>query len=306
MNRRICLVIAVVFIFVFSVFFLFNDAFMKISEDKFYSQEFDSSKKKILIYGSSHLLQLNSTHIKDRVTTVSENYSVFNMAENGDKPKKRSLNIDRDLELEPEIVIYGVGFRDFSLEQEQSLQTELDVADLIPFDTIQVETLNPKLTTLQVLRSFTIDLMKSNEKTSIPYPNTSIFADVIQEKIASSDELRKDSESVGEFIITTKDNEQLDYFRTIIQTLQENNVKVVVMATPYHSLAIEKIPEIEKMNFYKILSDIEHEFGVQVYDYSNKYEGLSIWRDTSHVALNQKSIVFSNDFAQMIIQEIEE
>ncbi len=37
------------------------------------------------------------------------------MAENGDKPKKRSLNIDRDLELEPEIVIYGVGFRDFSL-----------------------------------------------------------------------------------------------------------------------------------------------------------------------------------------------
>ena len=219
MNRKICFVIAVVFIFVFSGFFLFNDAFMKISEDKFYSQEFDSSKKKILIYGSSHLLQLNSTHIKDRVTTVSENYSVFNMAENGDTPKKRSLNIDRDLELEPEIVIYGVGFRDFSLEQEQSLQTELDISDLIPFDTTEVETLNPKLTTLQVLRSFTIDLMKADEKSDIPYPNTSIFAEVIQEKIASSDELRKDSESVREFIITTQDNEQLDYFRTIIQDI---------------------------------------------------------------------------------------
>ena len=75
---------------------------------------------------------------------------------------------------------------------------------------------------------------------------------------------------------------------------------------PYHNSDIEKIPDIEKRNFYKILSDIEDEFGVQVYDFSNEYEGLSIWRDTSHVALNQKSIVFSDDFAQMIIQEIEE
>ena len=228
------------------------------------------------------------------------------MSENGDTPKKRSLNIERDLELEPEIVIYGVGFRDFSLEKEQNLQTELSVADLLPFDTTEVETLNPKLTTLQVLRSFTIDLTKTDDKTDVPYPNTSIFAEVIQEKIASSDELHKDSESIREFIITTQDNEQLDYFRTIIQTLQENNVKVAVMATPYHNSVIEKIPEIEKRNFYKILSDIEDELGVQVYDFSNEYEGLSIWRDTSHVALNQKSIVFSDDFAQMIIQEIEE
>ena len=45
---------------------------------------------------------------------------------------------------------------------------------------------------------------------------------------------------------------------------------------------------------------------MNIYDYNNKYDELSIWRDGSHIAFNEKAIVFSDDVAQMIIQEIEE
>jgi len=316
MNKKISLVLVVVFVLVFSGFFLFNDTFLKISKDKFYSQEFDSSKKKILIYGSSHLIQLNSTHISEQIVNASENHSVFNVAENGDTPKKRSLNIDRDLQLEPQLVIYGVGFRDFSAketigrqEEDAHLRNEFGVADLIPFDTTEAETLNPKLTTLQVLRSFTMDLMKTGEKPDMPYANTPVFSVRIQDEIADFDACKPYyvcSESVQEFLITEEDNEQLSYFKKIIKKLQENDVKVVVMTTPYHISNIEKIPDVEKRIFYQILSNIEDEFDVKVYDYNNKYDHLPIWRDGSHIAFNEKAIVFSDDVAQMIIQEIEE
>jgi len=121
----------------FRVFF-FNKTFMNISEEKFYSQEFDSSKKKILIYGSSHLIKLNSTHIKEEVAKVSDKYSIFNMAENADTPKRRSLNIDNDLQLEPKIIIYGIGFRDFNSIKKETLETELRFVDIIPFDTTEL------------------------------------------------------------------------------------------------------------------------------------------------------------------------
>jgi len=304
MNGKIGLVLLIVFTVVFSGFFFFNKTFTDISEEKFYSQEFDLSKKKILIYGSSHLIQLNSTHIKEEVSKISDKHVVFNMAENGDTPQRRSLNIDKDLHLEPEIIVYGIGFRDFSSLKKENLETEFRFVDLIPFDTTELETLNPKLTTLEVLRSAAIELITKNKNSNVPYPNTPVFSERVQDIIIESNELNNNLERFEDFSIPTENNEQVEYFRTIIETMTENKIKVIILVTPHHSTVLEKIPQIEMKNFYEILSIIEDKFDVKIYDYSNKYEGLSIWRDATHIAFNEKVIIFSDDVAQIIIKEI--
>ena len=304
MNGKIGLVLGIIFIVVFSGLFYFNHIFMNVSEDKFYSQDFDTSKNKILIYGSSHLVQLNTTHIQSQVENISEKYDIYNMAENADRPKERSINIEKDLKINPELVVYGIGFRDFNSIRNEKSEFDFQLVDLIPFDTTELETLNPKLITLSVLRSIVIDVIKGNQNSDVPYPNTSVFSERIQEKIKNFDELQENSETIKNIIIPTEKNEQKEYFTNIIETLSENKIKVIILITPYHSLAQEKIPESEKVNFYKILTEIEDKFDVTVYNYADRYEDYSIWRDTSHIAYNEKSIIFSDDVAKIIIKEI--
>lgn len=304
MNGRIGLVLAIIFIIVFTGLFHFNNIYSNISEDKFYSQSFDPSKKKILIYGSSHLVQLNSTHIFDKIRDTSDEYILFNMAENGDTPKRRSLNVEKDLSINPEIVVYGIGFRDFSISKNEKTEIEFKINHILPFDTTELETLNPKLTTLEVLRAIVIDVISKNKESTVPYPNTSIFSERIQEEILDEDKLKSKKESLGQILIPLEKNEQVKYFKSIIEKLKENNIKILIVITPHHKIALEEIPKKERDNFYQILSIIEKEFDVKVYDFSDKFSNYSIWRDITHVAYNSKATIFSEEFAQIIIKEI--
>ncbi|QLH04026.1 hypothetical protein C5F49_00820 [Nitrosopumilus oxyclinae] len=304
MNGRIGLVLLMIFIIVFSGLFYFNSMFSNISEDKFYSQEFDLSKKKILIYGSSHMVQLNSTYITEKIENHSNEYLLFNMAENADTPKRRSLNIDKDLKINPELIVYGIGFRDFNLLQNEKKKSEIKLIDIIPLDTTELETLNPKLTTLEALRAVVIDIFTKNEKSTVPYPNTSIFSNRNQEIILDEDKLKSNEETFGKILIPIEKNEQVEYFKSIIKKLKENNIEIIIILTPHHKIALDEIPDNEKNNFYQILLNVEQEFDVKIYDFSNKFSDLPIWRDTTHVAYNEKAIIFSHELAQIIIQEI--
>lgn len=304
MNKKIASVVLVIFIVVFSGFFYFNFYFMDISEDKFYSQNFDSSKKKILIYGSSHLIQLNSTHVSERVQKISEDHVIFNMAENGDTPKRRSLNVENDLNIHPSLVVYGVGFRDFSLMEKNNENNELKLVDLIPFDVTEIELLNPKLKTLEVIRALVIDVISDDKKSNVPYPNTSVFSERVQEKIADIEFLEKNSGGNRDIRIPNVDNEQEKYFRDIINSFKKNNINVIVVLTPYHRIALEEMPQSEKENFFKIIQNVEKDFDVKIIDFSDKFSEDVIWRDTTHIAYNEKSIIFSEEFSDIIIQEI--
>lgn len=303
MNGKISLVLLTMFVLIFSGFFYFNHTFSNISEDKFYSQKFDLSKKKILVYGSSHFVQLNSTHIKEKIENNSNNYLFFNMAENGDTPKRRSLNVENDLGIDPKIVVYGIGFRDFNIQKNDKLSSEMKLTDIIPWDTTELETLNPKLTTLEVLRAIVIDIITKDKESNVPYPNTSVFSQRIQEPISNENELQNSNPS-GKISISIDKNEQVEYFKSIIKKLEENDVKVIIISTPYHKIALEEISEKDKKNFHSILLNIENEFDVKVVDLTEKFSELEIWRDTSHVAYNEKSIIFSESIAEIIIEEI--
>jgi len=93
-------------------------------------------------------------------------------------------------------------------------------------------------------------------------------------------------------------------FIHIIERLKQENITLVVFTTPLHPNYIDQISDSEKIAFQNILSNISTEHGIVIYDFSNAYDGQNIWNNLSHVALNDDSIVYSNDITDMIISEI--
>jgi len=72
------------------------------------------SSKSILLLGSSHVLTLNDTHIQKLIQKY-DNFHFVNLGKNGDRPIKRINDVDMILKEKPAFVLYGLGFRDFSL-----------------------------------------------------------------------------------------------------------------------------------------------------------------------------------------------
>ena len=114
-NFKIILVMISIFIISFSSFSVFAYKFptgLEVAEKKFFSQDLDDNKKIILI-GSSHVGQLNTTYIAYKLKTHGDNYEVLNLAYNGDTPTRRIKFGDEILSLKPKLIIWGISYRDF-------------------------------------------------------------------------------------------------------------------------------------------------------------------------------------------------
>ena len=68
---------------------------------------------------------------------------------------------------------------------------------------------------------------------------------------------------------------------------------------------MEEIPQNDKDAFYNSLFELEKEYDIVIYDFQELYGDMEIWQDSSHVAFNKDSMIFSNDVADMIISEVQ-
>ena len=99
---------------IFTVFqYTFSDS-LSTRERIFYEQDFDPTTNKILLLGSSHVGQVNATHVNTLISEKIPNSVVYNLAEAANTPSKRLSSIDEILELKPSVVVYGVAYRDFT------------------------------------------------------------------------------------------------------------------------------------------------------------------------------------------------
>ena len=123
-NRSIILFVILGFLIVFSLFvtaqyLIFNNYLVDISDELYLKtineirEESDETNNKIFFIGSSHVMQLNFTHIQQIVSSEYPNYKVYNLAVATDNPKHRLKLLNDWVDLKPEIVFYGIGFRDF-------------------------------------------------------------------------------------------------------------------------------------------------------------------------------------------------
>ena len=320
MNKTILISILIALTFSFLLFYTFHEFFppkkaSDINDHPFFAENENSDSKKILLLGGSGAVQLNSTVINQSLKKDYENHVFYNLAYNADTPKQRYKSLNETIMLKPQLVLYGItyfglnGFWENTEKDTQPLPTiELNPTALLSRSDPFLE-INPKATTLNFIReSFSDTSFFSAKADRFQLENAPFsFFDEYQTIIASDNDLKKvNSKSVGMHVNQNRSitKEQIIYFKQIINSLQNNDIKVIIFVLPQQRYFLDLVPEYDKEIFYASLEEIKNEFNVEIYDLSDDYADLNIWMDHNHVAYNKKSMIFSDDIYKIISKEM--
>ena len=314
MNGKITLCVIISFFFTFTLLFSTNasslDPTPSLFNYEFFTQEFESDKKIILLLGSSNVGQLNVAKINEIVSSQHTDYEIFNLAYNADTPKVRFNSIEETISLKPEYVFYGVSFIDFRspTEKENIFDIKFSFAQLLPNNTI--EKFNPKFNTIEKIKETFVstDLFPPPRK-FFSIPNTPFFEyNEDSTTILTEEELKRGLPLSGVYaseINLTDDHQEVQHFEKIISEFQKNNIKVVIFTTPVHNLYYNALSDSVKDDFNKLLEKISNDYDVKIYDFSNEFGDMDIYWDLIHVSYNEKSLVYSESAAKIILKEIE-
>ena len=314
MNGKITLCVIISFFFTFTLLFSTNasslDPTPSLFNYEFFTQEFEPDKKIILLLGSSNVGQLNVAKINEIVSSQHTDYEIFNLAYNADTPKIRFNSIEETISLKPKYVFYGVSFIDFRspTEKENIFDIKFSFAQLLPNNTI--EKFNPKFNTIEKIKETFVstDLFPPPRK-FFSVPNTPFFEyNEDSTTILTEEELKRGLPLSGVYaseINLTDDHQEVQHFEKIISEFQKNNIKVVIFTTPVHNLYYNALSDSVKDDFNKLLERISNDYDVKIYDFSNEFGDMDIYWDLIHVSYNEKSLVYSESAAKIILKEIE-
>ena len=317
MNLKIVLGVCVAFVISFSLLYVtinLSDNSDRVDyKTEFFSNQVEISKNKILLLGSSHIGHLNMTHVVTQVENKNLDFTVYNLADNGDSPKFRYNDLEQIISLEPKIVFYGISYRDFDQPIESTdfkinnLDIKNSIEEIIPEE---LKSINPQLLTRKVIRNMLDDTGISKKPSyEIKPPNTPFFAlGDKQTKISDKNELQRQLLIVlppPAKIQFNANNEEIEKFYEIIKALQNEEITVVVFTTPLSRVYLEELSKSTKISFDNILKNISEKYDIEIYKFEEKYADLEIWNNVDHVAYNNKSIIFSDQIAEMILKETE-
>lgn len=87
---------------------------VSVEEFEFYTKISNDEKKQIFIVGSSQVTGVNATLIEEQVKGKDPEFSVYNLGKSADRPSTRIKTFEHIIESQPEIIVYGIGHRDFT------------------------------------------------------------------------------------------------------------------------------------------------------------------------------------------------
>lgn len=304
---KVIVSILIAFIFSFSLLLLLNSMFfdseISINENQFWEEKFDE-KEKIFLLGSSHIGQLNATHIEEEIKLVSD-VEVFNLAYASDNPSKRIETIDKIIRLKPSMIVYGITYLELNSEEKDSFPTLETLYDnYIVTNFPQLEIKNPKWTTLKVSRIL-LEFIGVDIQTReiLKIKNTPFYNYQKQQTIIVKNfDLNESKEfpKIDLYIPIGENTQKIKDLKIIIKKFKENNIEIVIIITPIFKTFLDSLDSNSKKYFHEKLKNISNEFKVDVIDFSERYNNYEIWMDASHIALNEKSEIFSEDIAEII------
>ena len=120
------------------------------------------------------------------------------------------------------------------------------------------------------------------------------------------DELKLDgiSEAKPVNIRLPSENRDLSSLKEIIDRLQQNNIKVILFASPQHKYLYDLIDDSEKIAFKEILTELHDTTNLEIHLFTDKYSDLEIWRNTTHIVVSKSASIFSIDIAKLIVEEL--
>lgn len=312
MKLKLIFCISFVLLASFSIYFTFSHFFptrLTVAERDFYESDLGNGRK-IFIVGSSHVGQLNATHIQEILDSYGYSFKIYNLAYQADTPEKRVKTVDKIIGLKPEMVVYGFSYRDLDVTSENIILPEPkqyfhDIASNIDF-----KAYNPKLLTLEYIRGLFSDSPLFPSTKVITINNTPFFTyDVnTQIQILNQNELKNQaaiSEAPKINLGEPSTNKQVRALIELVNKLKNNNINVVLFTTPLNSVYLDGLDSSQKSTFREIQDKITEETGITIHDLTDRYSNMRIWANISHVAFNINSLVYTNDIATIIENEID-
>jgi hypothetical protein len=268
---------------------------------------------KIFIIGSSQIKSLNTTHIHNYLHQNGHYYDVYNFGKAANTPNENLDLLTPILNNNPEFVVYGISYRDF-MEKDSTSNFLRETIRLLNFDLISTHydfLKNPKFSTLSLIKNniFQIkDVSEPKKKLFFPYPNSTFTISKDNMNIKNEQELKNHFlvhgatfKNLGDFT----SNSKIMNFIEFINTLQKNNVKIILFTTPQHSNYINAMPDLSKNEFKELLIFLSNNLNTTIYSFDEKYVDNSIWNDPTHIAINQTGIIYSNDIGRIILENLE-
>ena len=286
------------FIFSFSLYFLF-DTFSDPPHTIGIPERFpiitEHNSNVIILEGTSQTYQVNATRINDELKSIHSDYYVYNFAGYG-----YLLETDDFESINPEIILYGISYRDFYIEKENE-DNVFDINNLFTNIILEIDdelgNKNPKALTLQTIRKLI------GNKEVFPEPIDNII------NIASDDVLRTQvyySDANIHKIPPYDENPNVKKLENIIKINKDKGVKMIIFHPPFHKYYLDLISDESKENFKIIMNKISDKYDIRIYDLHEKYVDLNIWSDLVHVAYNPDSMIYTDDISKIILEEIKE
>ena len=267
-------------------------------------------KPYVFIFGASYAYPINSTHVAGYLEKNNLNYDVYNLADMSDTPTHRIKNLEHIISLKPKVVLYCVSITDFA----KSIHTELREQKKDEFaDTLSLKHGITKIIS-SITGSNTVGTWPTSPKErtilSLKYairgPEYSHNPFINFNTIPITDEKTFPSKYKVEFggVDTSPQNKQRIALKEIISELKKNNIKVILFTSPHHRVFIDGVGKPGIETFESLMKEISDQNNVDVYFLHEKYEDMNIWRDPHHIAVNTKSLIYSDDIGDILVEEL--
>ena len=292
-------------------------------ENEFFLQDF-GDKNKIFIVGSSHIRPLDPQYIEKELSEKNLDFQVFNLSIMGDTPLKRIKSIEKIASTKPELVLYGVGFRDFSkienlkpdaldfFPTKSSDKILPDIREIL-MDEFQLEDYySKKFGMLKSPKYYSFSLIQnlgqnnknvkevSNREFSyhLPFNNHASSKTTIP---ISELENRVNSDSWTNF---DENNVNFKKLIEIAKILQKENIPLVIFSTPHSKPFLEIIPKDDLRSFQQKFNNLVHDFNIPTHHFYDSYQDLDIWADPTHVISDEKGTIYNQDIIKLIMKMI--
>jgi hypothetical protein len=278
-------------------------------------------QNKIFILGSSQVAALNATYIEEQISKNDSNYIVYNLSKDGDVPTNRLNSLEKIISLKPDVIVYGIGFRD--LEKTSLLNTDSIITpkiskpesilpdphqfleQLLPLENLgkYFGGYSPHVITTELIKNFRHhSKIQTFNNSSTPFQSYTANFFITENETELKNDFNKNSLPFNG--LSENDNEVIA-LNEIVKKFLQNNIKVIVFTTPYHKIYLDSLSESDKKTFNSIFDEISKNYGLKTYYLHDKYSSLNIWRDYKHTAMTKEGLVYSADVAKIIQKEIQ-
>ncbi len=318
--KKILSIIFFSFLISFSIFLVLIQTFYQeqeialIENEKNYYSLIQEIDHKIFLVGGSHISAINPFFIEEFLGENNEEYEVFNLSKMANRPLREIKNIDLLISAKPEIVVYGISARDFAeiqsinkpiVKSNQPLpDPSLFFKNWLNIQNSELLILqpdfSPKLITLKEIRGITVN---SQDYIKAPFFRFDYKRDF---NVMEDKELKL--QAIGDAkpveIMSIDKSQDLSSLKIIITKLQENNIKIILFTTPQHKYFYDLVTTSEKQAFEKIIIELEKSNNLEIYRFTEKYSDLEIWRNPTHIVVSKSASIFSDDIANLILEEL--